>query len=694
VTPAACAILDALKLTWKVGRATFFEAFLGRLCLPAVSNRELEVEVNRAVLWSFVFVALVLGGVAAERPAVPAARLERLGPFGGDVRLLLLDASNPDVLYLGTPDGKVYKSADAGASWAMLYPGIGRRQFVVDTLVQHPQEPQHIYAGAWDLRSTGGGLFESRDGGTTWAEVAVGRAQAIRDLAICTRKPEYMIAGALDSVWVTSDGGKEWRKVGTFREIESVAIDPADPRILYAGTWRLGYRSRDGGETWVRVGEGMIFDSDVFSLSIDPRNPETVFASACSGVYRSTNRAATWTRLKLVPDRFAIRARIVTVDPVDSHRVYVGTTEGLFTSANDGATWKRLTPAHLTVNAIQIDPRDNRRILLGTDDSGVMRSDDGGRTWRESNAGFIYRQISRILPDGGGAGRFFAGVLSDGRAGGFFRFDSTAASWTPETAELVSRVPEVLSFLPLPALKLAGTTEGLYREGSSGWVKEAGEIGRLAIHDLAFDPGSGTIFAATSEGVYSGAIEKLEFSRSSPWKAPVFCLALRAGDPPALLGGSTMGLLSSKDLGRTWDVLASTLAGSNAAQSLAFCPAEPEHLLAGTVLGLLESHDGGASWQKPPEGRLAVDVPAVVFLEPSGKRILAADNTFGGVFLSEDGGASWDKLGSDAYGSPVRCLLQDSASPGVVYLGTNTDGIYRLRLPAVEAPAPTDPGNR
>src|SRR5262249_53999834 len=148
-------------------------------------------------------------------------------------------------------------------------------------------------------------------------------------------------------------------------------------------------------------------------------------------------------------------------------------------------------------------------------------------------------------------------------------------------------------------LKLAGTTAGLYREGASGWTKDAGEIGRLAIHDLVFDAASGTVFAATSEGVYSGPADNLVFSRASPWKTPAFCIAQRRGDAPVLLAGSTMGLLSSRDLGRTWDVLAPILAGSNAAQSLAFCPAEPEHLLAGTVLGLLESHDGGASWQKP-----------------------------------------------------------------------------------------------
>ena len=242
---------------------------------------------KRAAVSAILIVLFLPAGFG--RAASPAFELERIGPFGGDVRSLLVDARNPDVVYLGTPDGKIYKSTSGGASWRLLHPGIARRNFVVDTLVSHPAEPEHIYAGAWDLRSTGGGLFESRDGGATWTELRLAaRAPAVRDLAISRSNPACMIAAALDGVYVTSDGGSQWRKVGAespgLREVESVAIDPGDPRILYAGTWRLVYRSRDFGATWARVSQGMFFDSDIFSLSIDPRNPEVVFASACSGV--------------------------------------------------------------------------------------------------------------------------------------------------------------------------------------------------------------------------------------------------------------------------------------------------------------------------------------------------------------------------------------------------------------------------
>lgn len=630
-----------------------------------------------------ITLALVLGLLPAAAAASP--RFERLGPYGGDVRSLLVSAGDPSIVYLGTTDGSIYKSTDAGSSWSMLLPGIGRRQLVVDALVQHPSDADHIFAGAWDMRSKGGGLFETRDAGATWRELDVAASRpAIRDLAICRARPAYLIAAALDGVYVSGDGGATWRQVGAsapgFRDVESVAIDPANEKILYAGTWRLGFRSTDFGATWTRVDQGMIFDSDVFSLSIDPRNPAVVFASACSGVYRSANRAGTWKRLKLVPDRFAIRARIVTVDPIDSRRVYVGTTEGLFVSADDGETWKRLTSSVLTINAVQIDPRDPRRILIGTDDAGVMRSDDGGRTWSDSNTGFISRQISRIVADSAPA-RLVTGVLSDGRAGGFHSFDTSSRAWTPLTAEIVARVPEVLAFLTLERGRLAGTVQGLYwqKAGSSAWLKLQGEVGRAVIHDLRIDARGASILAATSAGIFRARAGTVEFQ---PVAAGMEATALAVARAPqtVVYAATRGGIARSRDGGETWEQISEALAGRTQAEALALCPAVPHHLLAGTAVGLFESSDGGATWSRCRDGRLGVDVPSVVFLDQAGKRVIAADNTFGGVFLSGDGGASWEKVEAPEYGSPVRFIAQDPSRSSVVYLGTKSEGVYRLEL--------------
>ena len=40
-------------------------------------------------------------------------------------------------------------------SWVPLKPGIGPYNYVIDTLIQHPVEKDHIYAGAWDLHLRG-----------------------------------------------------------------------------------------------------------------------------------------------------------------------------------------------------------------------------------------------------------------------------------------------------------------------------------------------------------------------------------------------------------------------------------------------------------------------------------------------------------------------------------------------------------
>ena len=373
-----------------------------------------------AILAMFLVASRLLAFVLLISPAQrlatrTPAEMERIGP-GGDVRSLLINAANPQVVYIGTSSGTIYRSSDGGRSWGDS-PGDRRLSFVIDTLVQHPTEPNHIYAGAWDRYSEGGGLFESTDAGTSWKQVALPvPSLAVRDLSICRSRPEIMIAGTLSGAYVTVDGGQTWKQVGgkVFEKAESVAIDPVDPDLLYVGTWRLGYKSSDFGMTWIRVDKGMPLDSDVFSIAISAKNPAVVYSSACSGVYRSSNRAQTWSRLRVHPARFTIRAQVVYIDPADPSTVYTGTTEGLFVSNDNGVKWRRLTSSNVTVNAIQVDPGNNRRILIGTEYQGVLLSEDRGKNWSESNRGFIHKQISWIVPDSITSGSFIAGVAREG----------------------------------------------------------------------------------------------------------------------------------------------------------------------------------------------------------------------------------------------------------------------------------------
>ncbi len=615
-----------------------------------------------------------------------AARFERIGPFGGDVRSLLIDSWQPETVYLGTSDGRIFKSPDSGRSWTPLYPGIGKYEYVIDTLVQHPIERSHIYAGGWDLHSEGGGLFESRDAGITWKRIILPQAfSAVRGFAICRNKPDRMIVGTLAGAYVSADGGGTWLQVGgtELRKTESVAIDPVDPRLLYVGTWRLGYRSKDFGKTWTLIDRGMPLDSDVFSISISPRDSGIIYSSACSGVYRSSNRAQSWTRLRLLPDRFTIRAQAVYVDPVEHRRIYSGTTEGLFVSDDEGSKWRRLTSDHVIVNAIQVDPGNNRHILLGTEYQGILRSHDGGKTWEESNTGFVHRRISWIAADPLASGRFVAGMLSGG--GGMSLYDDQSRTWM---LSLIEPGVRILSFLILPdgRGKLAGTAQGLYwqSDGSASWKKLTGSVARRTVYSLALDPTNPVVYAGTDQGIYRASLKTLDFRMPPGYRLSpkAWCIYTPPTNPGVVYAGTSLGVLRSWDRGTTWNVISAYgLPARVTMEALAVSPTDSNHLFAGTAAGLFESRNGGIHWKKVDDGRLGVEVPSVIFLDDAGVRVLAADKTAGGIFYSQDGGGSWERFYSPEHGSPVYCLLKDPRQPSRILVGTRTDGIYSLSLP-------------
>jgi len=620
---------------------------------------------------------------SAEKASAP--RFEHLGPFGGDVRSLLIDASGPSTAYLGTSNGKIYKSTDSGKSWKVLTPGIGQTAYVIDTLVQHPRDPGHIYAGAWDSYSEGGGLFESRDAGATWARLKLPHEHtAVRGIAICRDNPLYMLAATIEGVFLSKNGGGEWSNVGgeLLTKAHSVAIDPVDPNILYVGTWRLGYVSRDMGKSWALVEKGMPLDSDIFSMTIVPDNPSVVFGSACSGVYRSDDGLQSWTRLRVLPNQFTIRAHIVYIDPTNYKRVYAGTTEGLYVSENEGRSWALLTSKDITVNAVQVDPSNNRRILLGTEYQGMLRSEDGGKTWLPSNDGFIHKQISWIQFDQEEKGHILAGLHSG--EGGWYNGEADGDAWTREQIEPGMRV---LSFLTLPdgAGRLAGTPQGIYhrKNAASPWKKLAGAVARRTVYSMAIDQGLKILYAGTDQGIYRAPIDTLDFrippgNRLSPttWR-----IIAPAGIPETVFAATNLGILRSQDRGVTWKVTSAYgLPERVMINSIAVSPADADRFFMGTSAGFFESTSGGVYWEQSGGRDMKTGIADILFLGRDGKRILAADQTSGGIFLSEDGGAAWGKIFDPEFASPIYCLVQDPDNPSLIYIGTRYEGVYRLTI--------------
>src|SRR6516225_9535323 len=138
-----------------------------------------------------------------------------LGPEGGTVRSLAFDPKNPDRIFLGTSAGRLYLSGDGGGSWTRLVHLGSAAEMVLDHIVIDPANPRNIFIAAWNAQdpNNDGDLYRSKDGGRTWDLLADMHGQSIRALAMSASDSRILVAGVLDGVFRSGDGGDNWERI-------------------------------------------------------------------------------------------------------------------------------------------------------------------------------------------------------------------------------------------------------------------------------------------------------------------------------------------------------------------------------------------------------------------------------------------------------------------------------------------------
>jgi len=597
-----------------------------------------------------------------------------LGPDGGDARSLAYDSHNPDHILLGTSTGQMFTSNDAGRSWSRLA-RLGGDDYVLDHIAIDPQDSNQIYVSAWSVSSQKiGEIFRTRDGGLNWDTLPAMHGKSIRALAMYKGNSQVLVAGALDGVFRSGDGGDTWERLSPansadIKNIESIAVDPRDPNTVYAGTWHLAWKTSDGGLNWQHINKGMIDDSDVFSVIVDHDNSSVVFASACSGIYKSESAGNLFSKIQGIPFS-ARRTRVLKQDPTNENIVYAGTTEGLWKTTDLGKVWKRVSNAEVVVNDVLIDPRDSNRVLLATDRSGVLASTDGAANWTTSNHGYAHRYVSSILADNQDVSTLYVGVVNDREYGGVFYSHDAGQHWLQKAAGLGGKDVFALKQAPNGML-VAGTNHGVYslERNASAWrsmnvvviehtskvahkgtkktvTKTAIEKKELEARVNDLELGTGRWLAATTSGVYSSTDQGKTW-RGGQVLGQTDFVSVRA-DGPTVVAATRSNVLVSNDSGSTWKLagLPSYLVGIRSAAI-----ASDSEIMIAAREGLFRSEDGGATWEHVVNGLPAKDITSVSF-DSAHKRLLATSDATGVIFESRDGGRSWQR-GPDS-GFPLR----------------------------------------
>jgi photosystem II stability/assembly factor-like uncharacterized protein len=342
-----------------------------------------------------------------------------IGPErGGRVTAVTGVASEPNVYYMGSTGGGVWKTTDAGHTWHPMSDGqipVGSMGAIEVSL----SNPDIVYAGTGSSKirsnvSIGRGIYKSIDGGLRWTFAGLRGVGQISTVRVHPANPDIVWVAALGNpfvdnrergVYKTTDGGKSWKLVLHISDSAGAAdleLQPGSPNVLFASMWhgqrkpwtiisgaREGgiYKSTDGGEHWTKLAGGL--PADLFgraNVAISAAAPNRIYAlieaKPGSGLYRSEDAGATWTLINgsanLITRPFYYDT--LGVDPNNADRLFIG-NEGWFQSIDGGRTFRPAPPPpHGDNHDLWINPK-NSQYMIQANDGGANVSFDGGRSW-------------------------------------------------------------------------------------------------------------------------------------------------------------------------------------------------------------------------------------------------------------------------------------------------------------------------
>ena len=213
-------------------------------------------------------VGLAEGGVGMSRDGGATWRIGEAGLPAGGVNAIAIGSRDPDLIYAAIRGDGLYKSEDAGESWALAMDRPWLDEAERDPLTLVSVDLETGMGGIWIYAGTERGLTRVPDCFCRWQDVQPGNAmdalvageapppenplpkgEPVMSLASSPSVPERLYAALASGIWTSADGGVVWKQVAE-GAASAIAVHPEHETYIGAvmgGTLKL---SRDGGATW------------------------------------------------------------------------------------------------------------------------------------------------------------------------------------------------------------------------------------------------------------------------------------------------------------------------------------------------------------------------------------------------------------------------------------------------------------
>ncbi len=373
------------------------------------------------VLLASIFSISNVNGQAPDTTKWKNIKMRSIGPAGMSGRVTAIDVihKNPQVIYVGTASGGLWRSESSGVRWHPLFDN--QRVASIGALRINQNNTDEIWIGTGEgnprnSQTSGYGIYKSIDRGRTWQCMGLENTRTIHRIIIDPEDTETVYVAALGSAWgnnpergvyKTTDGGKNWEKILYIDERTGAAdlvMDPSNHKKLFVAMWEYRrkpyffesggensglYVTFNGGQTWSkRTSDHGLPKGELgrIGIAIAPSNPKRVYAlieAKENALYRSDDGGFKWKKTATnVADRPFYYAELY-VDPKDQNRIY-NLYSRVSMSEDGGHKFRVILPysgIHPDHHAWWIHPEDPTFLIDGND-GGLAISRDRGKTWR------------------------------------------------------------------------------------------------------------------------------------------------------------------------------------------------------------------------------------------------------------------------------------------------------------------------
>jgi hypothetical protein len=341
----------------------------------------------------------------------------------GAIQAIAAHPTNPDILYVGSVNGGIWKTTNATAArptWVAQTEDLPSQSIGAIAFDPTDATRQTLIAGIgrWSNFARRGddeiGVYYTTNGGTNWTLLGATPLLGQRMSAVSARGPVLMAASTNGGLFRSVNTGASWTLVSGTNGLPAGGIadlegDPTDANRFYAavlGATPSIRRSDDGGATWIDVTTGIVgLGSTTTNIRMSVGSGGVLYLAAVNGgalalVYRSPDLGVTWTAMDIPavhPGGQGTPNTAIAADPANPNLVYISgdrITTSPFTgnvvrgnfAAAPGTQFSPTMDAGGNSTAPHADSRD-----LAFDANGnLLESDDGGiyrRSQPTSSAG-------------------------------------------------------------------------------------------------------------------------------------------------------------------------------------------------------------------------------------------------------------------------------------------------------------------